>query len=109
MPVSEPSDSVEWEIELPLSEVILYSVPVWEDIVWSRADNWDSLLLNGLSESEAANKSVGALVRLPLPDGCLTRHGQLPPRYLAGSKANPEFRKYLGSIGIDYFDWIADR
>jgi hypothetical protein len=109
MPVSEPSDSVEWEIELPLPEVILYSVPVWEDIVWSRADDWQSLFLTGLSEDEAANESVGALVRLPLPDSCLTCHGQLPPRYLAAGKANPAFREYLSNIGIDYFDWIAGR
>ena len=104
LPISEPSDLVEWEIELPLSQVKLVSVPVWEDLIWSRGDDWDSLFPKGLSESEAVDKDIHALVRFPLPANCLTCHGQLPPRYLIGSKSNPAYRKYLKSVGRNPFD-----
>lgn len=106
MPTHEPSDCVEWEVNLPLSKVTLISVAVWDDIVWSRGDDWDSLILTGLTESQAASKNINALVRLPLPPGCLTCHGQLPARYLAGGKGrNPAYREFIERIGYNYHEF----
>ena len=108
LPTSEPSDSVEWEINLPLVDMRLFSVPVWEDLVWSKGDDWDSLLLKNLGEKEAADdKNINALVCLPLPPDCLTCHGQLPPEYLKDNTKNPAYRAYIKRIGCNYFEFCG--
>lgn len=92
---TEQFDLVEWEINLPIEEVILTSSPVWEDIIYGRGDDWDSLILTGLTESEAANDNVVALVRFPVRAECLTCHGQLPAKYLAKGGANPAYKQFV--------------
>lgn len=105
LPCAEPSDLVEWEINLPLSQVQLIDRDVWEDIIWSRGDCWDVLFVSGLSEDEAMNRRINALIQLPLPEGYVTCHGKLPASYLASGHANPVFRSYLESIGRDFFQY----
>ncbi len=90
----ESIDLVEWEINLPLSEIVLISSPAWEGIVHSENDDWDSLILTGLTESEAASDDVCALVRFPVRPEALTCHGQLPARYLAGGE-NPAYKHFV--------------
>lgn len=72
-------DLVEWELDVPFAEILaFYRSSVWEDILWSRSDNWDGLLLTGLSEAEAATPDVGALVDFPLRVGQMKCLGPVP-------------------------------
>lgn len=81
-PVGETIDCVERELDLPLSEILaFYRETVWLDIVLGRGDDWDNLLIQGISEEEAADKDIGALVRVPLRPESVTCLGQLPMKY----------------------------
>lgn len=77
---TEEIDLVEWELDVPASQVLrFHDVQVWEDIVWSRGDDWDSLLIDGAIADVAADKGIGALVRVPV-DKWATCHGPPEPQ-----------------------------
>lgn len=92
---SEFIDLTEWEINLPIKDVILTSSPIWEDLIWSRSDDWGSLILKGLAESEAVSDSVVALVRFPIRPDCLTWHGPLPVQHLSDGTINPSYTSFV--------------
>jgi hypothetical protein len=70
-------DLVEWEIAAPPADVIAYvSSRVWEDLVWSKSDSWDRLIVP--RPSAAGDPYIHAAVSFPVPVGCVTCHGQLP-------------------------------
>src|SRR5262245_30671146 len=78
--VTEDQDLVEWEISAPPCKIIAYvSSPVWEDLVWSRSDSWDDLFIK--DAPTLGHKDINALASVPLPSGCVKRHGQLPPKH----------------------------
>ncbi len=77
-------DLSEWELNVPLTQIVTcYSVSVWEDIVWSRSDDWKHLLIPVSEIEPAANdpSDFGALVRVPLNRKWATCHGLLQPIY----------------------------
>lgn len=72
-------DEVEWEVNLPQSAVLtFYRTTVWDDIVWSRSNNWPDLLIPVWAES--LSRAVGALVSVPLPPGSAINKGLVPHR-----------------------------
>ena len=75
---TEEVDLVEWEINTPPAKVIAYiSSPVWENLVWSRSNSWDGLIIN--HTVTLGHKDILASCPSPLPPDCLICHGQLPP------------------------------
>lgn len=77
---SEDGDLVEWEINAPPAVIIAYiRSPIWENLVWSTSDVWDALIVD--EPPTVGHRDILALVSVPLPRGCLTCHGQLPPQY----------------------------
>ena len=81
--MTEDVDLVEWELRVPFSQVHrFYSIPLWEDLIYTRTDSWDGLFLEELGEAEAEHKDVGALVQFHAfhPDW-ITCHGPPEPEY----------------------------
>jgi hypothetical protein len=79
--MSEEIDLVEWELVVPPSEILAFhSVPVWEDIVHGRGEQWQSLLVERTSDEMAARKDVDAWVRFPPKAGTINCLGPLPIR-----------------------------
>jgi hypothetical protein len=77
--VQEAHDVVEWELNVPDSNILGFlRSSVWEDIVWSRSNDWSGLLVAGTPE---ASKNIHALVFVPLPPGTARCHGLLPPQH----------------------------
>ena len=76
-------DVMEWELNVPLTQILaFYRVSVWEDIIWSRNDEWEHLVIAVEIEPPASRLSdLGALVRVPLSREWTTCHGHLPPKY----------------------------
>lgn len=75
-PVGETTDSIEWELNEPFSQILaFYRETVWLDIILGRGDDWDNLLIQGISEEEAADKDIGALVRFPVTGRPIRRLG----------------------------------
>ena len=77
-------DLLKWELNVPLTQILhFHRVSVWEDIVWSRSDDWQDLLIEVGETERAANdlSDVGALVRVPLNRKWATCHGLLQPMY----------------------------
>jgi len=70
-------DLVEWELNVPESQILAFiRGRVWEDIVWSRSDDWGELIIE--ERPELADPYINALVRVPLLSEWVTCHGQLP-------------------------------
>jgi hypothetical protein len=60
---------VEWELDVPLSEIwAFYSVPIWDDIVSGKSEAWETLVVP--KEGAVANKDLAAWIRFPLME-CL--------------------------------------
>ena len=79
-------DLMEWELNVPLTQVLtFYRGSVWEDILWSKSDNWDRLLIAVGETAPAGNQlnDLGALARVPLEPKWAKCHGQLPPNGVA--------------------------
>jgi hypothetical protein len=77
---TEDVDLVEWEISAPPGKLLAYiSSPVWEDLIWSRSDCWDGLVID--STPTLGDKDIHALVLVPLPAGAVKCHGLLRPQY----------------------------
>jgi hypothetical protein len=71
----EPYD--EWELNVPRSEVLAFvRGTLWHDIIWSRSDEWDTLLI--YDELPPREENIQALVSVPLPTGSATCLGLLP-------------------------------
>src|SRR5438034_1594324 len=65
---TEEDDLVEWEINAPPSKIIAYiSSPVWENLVWSKSDSWDGLIIN--DTAALGHRDIHALLSVPLPSG----------------------------------------
>ena len=81
--MTEDDDLVEWELRVPFSQVLaFYSIPLWEDLIYTRTDTWDGLILEQLGEAEAEHKDIGALVQFhQLHPGWITCHGPPKPLY----------------------------
>lgn len=77
---AEDIDLVEWELDVPLSEVLgFYSSPAWEEVIQGQEEAWDRLFLDRLSkEAGTASKEVDAWVRFPLKSGTAKCLGPLP-------------------------------
>lgn len=76
--VSEDVDLVEWELDIEYSQILaFYNVPIWDDLVSSRNDEWENLVL----DTGEADQNVGALVRVPLGPTTATRIGPLEVKY----------------------------
>ena len=75
---------MEWELNVPLTQILAFHrISAWEDLVWSRSDDWEELLIEvGEIEPPANDLSdLGVLVRVPLNPTWTTCHGPLPPKY----------------------------
>lgn len=93
MRTTEEIDWVEWELDIPESEVLkFYRVPIWEDIVWSRSDDWDQLFVDK-AEADIPNQNVGALVKFPVRREWVKCHGPLPVRYPRTGRASKPRRQ----------------
>lgn len=79
--IDESPVVVEWEIDACSAQILaFYSVQIWEDLVWSRSDDWDALIIN--DPSSQGNEDIGALLRWPLePPSVMQRIGPVPARY----------------------------
>jgi len=77
---TEDMDLVEWEINAPPSTILAYiSSPVWEDLIWTRTDDWSGLILK--HAPLLGNKDIHGLVTVPLPPGGVKCHGSPPPQF----------------------------
>lgn len=84
--MTEEDDLVEWELNVPAAQVLaVYRVQQWEDIVWSRSDNWEDLI-HDFDLADYLGEDVGALVRVPLPARVARRH-EMKVRYPKGERA----------------------
>jgi hypothetical protein len=72
---SEDVDLTEWEINAPPSTVLAFvSSPVWENLIWTRSESWEGLIIDRPS---AGHSDIHALVAVPLAGAIC--HGQLRP------------------------------
>jgi hypothetical protein len=72
----EGDDSVEWELNAPLTQILtFYRKNVWDDIVWSRSDDWAQLLIPVGEKERVGDENLGALVRVPLKSDWAKCHG----------------------------------
>ncbi len=75
-------DEIEWELNIPFCQIqAFYSVSIWDGILHGRRDDWDNLVLHGMTPQNAVREDVGALVRWPLNPCCVKRLGTPPPKY----------------------------
>jgi hypothetical protein len=80
----ESQDLVEWELDIPRSQIItFFSGPVWEDLIWGRSGDWTKLFIE--DSAVRPDRDIQALVRVPLPRGVATCHGQMPAVYTEAS------------------------
>jgi hypothetical protein len=76
---TEAIDLVEWEIAAPPSTILAFiNAYRWEDLVWSRSDDWNGLILQ--RAPSRGDRAIHALVAVPLPPGAANCRGQLPPQ-----------------------------
>ncbi len=77
--ITESIDLVEWELLVPDAQVLsLYRESLWKSILYEGGDHWAELLVSDLSE--AGNKDIGALLRVPIEPEWATRR-EMEPRY----------------------------
>lgn len=78
---SEGIDLVEWQLDVPSSHVLsFYCEDVWENIVWSRSNEWERLLIEDSPDQIVPCENVGVLLKLPLAPEWITCHGMPPVR-----------------------------
>ena len=76
--MTSDEDLVEWEISLPMSNVLkFYSELVWDKIIWGKSDDWQPLFVSDIKPSG----DLGALVKVPLLPEVAFCHGQVKPKY----------------------------
>src|SRR5713101_762581 len=74
---TEGMDLAEWELNVPESQVIAFiRQSVWEDIVWSKNDDWEKIIIEG---KPGADADLLGLVLVPVLPKWAKCHGQLHP------------------------------
>jgi hypothetical protein len=74
------ADMVEWELNISLADRLrFYDEKVWNDLVWSRTDDWTNLMVN---PTRAGQENIEAIVLTPLQADWAIDHGQLPDKKL---------------------------
>jgi hypothetical protein len=74
---TEDIDLVEWELNVPVDQILFYDAYIWEDIVRSKSNDWENLFITGKPD---AGDGIHALVLLPLVPTWVKCHGQLRPQ-----------------------------
>ena len=84
----ESIDQVDWELDVPFGKVLsFYDSPLWHRLLEHDDGDWERLVVDGLSETEAASPEYGALVRVPIV-GNVKRLGKSRPQPVVCGKPN---------------------
>lgn len=64
---------IEWELNIPdNSKIRLFKTQIWEDLLYSRRDDWDDLFVENVPTD---SKGISAVAVMPLEESWIVCHG----------------------------------